>query len=456
RETAPGTYKGQVFIEAETGRQTVPVAVTVRSFALPEVPLLQNDFWISTHGLGWWGYPLTVEKMEEVYRIAQRNRISAMPSFFIHIYSKLKITRVGEEKYEFDFSDFNPYVLAAKKCGVNAWNPNLECNQGWASFFCGGYGAVKIRDAKSGEVTEFANCWGAPPKTIPLDDIWTKTPLFEQFWKAYVKNLKEIGMLDSAWYESVDEPNDVTRMDLLLLIHKQLKQWVPELKLMSWGTYPAHHFARARGTVDAWAPQLGWYWDVKDIMQKDQDANGIAQKVYTCGSQTKNDKGGYTPDGYVRDPNITRRIVPWMCYKWDIPGYLFFAMNPWPQPSEKDSIFEAEQQSWPTVRQFSKTPCYDLLLPGPDHTYYQSIRLKAFRDGMEDYDYLKTLESLVTQLERKGGPPPLLAKARIALAVPDEVVKDPCTYTLSTETLLKRRQLAGDLIEQIAAVLRKS
>jgi len=455
RDAPPGVYGGRVTVEAGSERQTIPVELTVRDFALPEVPLLQNDFWISTHGLGWWKYPLTVEKMEEVYRIAQRNRVSAMPSFFIHIYSKLKITRVAEERYEFDFSDFNPYLLAAREHGVTAWNPNLECNQGWASFFCGGYGPVKIHDAESGNVSEFANCWGQPPKTIPLEDIWTKTPLFEQFWKAYVKNLKEIDLLASAWYESVDEPNDVTRMDLLLLIHKQLKQWVPELKLMSWGTYPAHHFARARGLVDAWAPQLGWYWDVKDTMQKDQNENDIAQKIYTCGSQGKNEKGGYTPDGFVRDPNISRRIVPWMCHKWDIKGYLFFAMNPWPQMSEKDRIFEPETQPWPTVRQFSKTPCYDLIIPGPDYTFHESIRLKAFRDGMEDYDYFGILAELTSQLGRHGGHDRLVTKAKSALMVGNDIVTDPWTYTFSSDTLLRRRAAVGDLVEEVAHALRR-
>jgi len=384
-------------------------------------------------------------------RIAQRNRISAMPAFWIELYFTVKITRTAPEKYAFDFTEFNKFLLAAKAYGVNSWNPNLECNQGWASYFSGGYGAVVIRDAATGEEFEFVNRY--KNKTIPLKELWTATPIFEQFWKAYIPNLKRIGMLETAWYESVDEPNDTPRIELLLLIHGQLRKWAPEMKLMSWGTYPAHHYARARGYVAAWCPQLGWYWDVREIMQRDQDENGIEQHLYTCGSQARNGKGGYTPDGYINDPNITRRIVPWMCHKWNVRGYLFYAMNPWPQLTEKDSIIPPEKQPWPTVTQVQKRPVFGLVMPGPDKTYLPTIRIKAFRDGMDDYDYLKTLAALVERLKRAGRDPKLAAAATRALEVEDAIVADPYTYTLDPDVLDRRRQQLGDLIERAAAAL---
>ena len=377
-----------------------------------------------------------------------------MPSFWIELYAKVKITRVGDERYTFDFGEFNEFLLAAQRHGVNSWNPNLECNQGWASYFCGGYGAVTITDAATGEEYEFANRY--KNKTIPLEELWTKTPIFEQFWKAYVPSLEAIGMLESAWYESVDEPNDTPRIELLILIHSQLRRWVPELKLLSQGTYPAHHYARGRGYVDAWAPQLGWYWDVREIMQRDQRDNGIMQSIYTCGSQSRNDKGGTTPDGCLRDPNVTRRIVPWMCYKWDIHGYLFYAMNPWPQIRvEKDAVIPAETQPWPTVTQIQKRPVYNLIMPGPEKTFVPTIRLKAFRDGMEDYDYLKMLEDVAAKLKAAKIASELVAAATQALEIGDDIVADPWTYTLDPDALTTRRARIGDLIENSQRQLRR-
>jgi len=334
---------------------------------------------------------------------------------------------------------------------VNSWNPNLECNQGWATYFNGGYGAVKVTDAQTGEEYEFANRYA--DKVIPLKQLWTATPLFEQFWKAYVPNLKSIGMLESAWYESVDEPNDAPRIELLLLIYGQLRKWVPELKLISQGTYPAHHYARARGYVHAWAPQLGWYWDVRETMQRDQAENGIMQSIYTCGSQSRNGTGGYTPDGFVCDPNVTRRIVPWMCFKWEIRGYLFFAMTPWGQKGEENPI-PAEEQPWPTVAQIQKRPVYNLIMPGPGKTYLPTLRLKAFRDGMDDYDYLTLLAQLLERLNADGRAPELAARAQSALQIGDEIVRDPWTYTLDPALLHARRQQLGDLIEEAQRALR--
>ncbi|MCK5803460.1 MAG: DUF4091 domain-containing protein, partial [Lentisphaeria bacterium] len=429
RDTQPGLYRGAVTVTVPgKGAQSIPVELTVRDAMLPKVCQLDNDFWITTHGPRWWKYDTrSLDGMAEPMRLAGKNHISAMPAFWIELYFKVKIRRTDTERYTFDFTEYNQFLLLAKKHGVSSWNPNHECNQGWASYFAGGYGAVNVTDAKTGEEYEFANRY--KKKTIPLEELWTNTPMFEQFWKAYVPNLKSIGMLEEAWYESVDEPNDTPRIELLLMIHKQLQKWAPELKLMSWGTYPAHHYARARGYVDAWAPQLGKYWEVRDIMQRDQKENGITQKVYTCGGQRRNDAGGYTPDGHIRDPNITRRLVPWMCYKWDIRGYLFYAMNPWPHLSKKDEIIPAEDQPWPTVDQLQKQPVFNLLMPGPDKTFLQTIRLKAFRDGMEDYDYLKSLELLTAELRRAGGHRRLLRKADRVLEIGDDIVADPYTYT---------------------------
>ena len=453
-DTRPGVYTGGISVTAAgSGSLRVPVELTVRDHTLPKAALLRSDFWISTHGPRWWKYDtLSIDKMEEVFRIAQRNRVSAMPSFWIELYRKVKITRVGPDEHTFDFSEFNPYLLKAKEYGVNSWNANLECNQGWASYFCGGYGSIVIHDAHTGEEVEFANRY--KKKTIPLRELWTETPIFEQFWKAYVANLKQIGMLDTALYESVDEPNDTPRIELLILIYGQLRKWVPELKLISHGTYPAHHYARARGYVDAWSPQLGWYWDVKEIMTRDQRDNGIMPYLYTCGSQARNGKGGYTPDGFVCQPNITRRIIPWMCYKWSIRGYLFFAMNHWPHRTEKDSIIPPEKQPWPTVTQVQKRPVFSLVMPGPSETFLPTIRLKAFRDGLEDHDYLKTLARLATEAQRVRAPKALLDRATRAVHIDDRIVHDPCTYTLDPQVLRHRRQQVGDLIEELSRALR--
>ncbi|MBT5608681.1 MAG: DUF4091 domain-containing protein, partial [Lentisphaerae bacterium] len=454
RTAKPGLYRGTVTVTAAgNGSQTVPVALTVRDCELPQVSSLRNDFWITTHGPRWWKHDTrSVEGMEGIMRIAARNRISAMPSFWVELYATVKITRAKPETYTFDFSEFNRFLLAAKRHGVSSWNPNLECNQGWASYFCGGYGPVNIRDADSGREWEFANRY--KKKSIPLDQIWMETPLFEQFWKAYVKNLRSIGMLETAWYESVDEPNDTPRIELLLKIHGQLRKWVPELKLMSWGTYPAHHYARGRGWVDAWAPQLGWYSDVRDIMQHDQKRNGIAQHVYTCGGQARGKEGGFTPDGYVRDPNISRRLIPWMCWKWKIQAYLFYAMNVWPQlPQQKDSVIPPENQPWPTVTQVQKQPVFNLVMPGPDKTLLPTIRLKSFRDGMDDHDYLTILRALAARLDDKPASAALRAQAAQALTVDDEIITSPLVYTLRPTVLQERREHVGNLIEEISRVL---
>jgi len=173
--------------------------------------------------------------------------------------------------------------------------------------------------------------------------------------------------------------------------------------------------------------------------------------IYTCGGQARNREGGFTPDGYVRDPNISRRLVPWMCWKWDIKAYLFYAMNVWPQlPTQKDSVMPPEDQPWPTVTQVQKQPVFNLVMPGPDKTLLPTIRLKALRDGMDDHDYLSILRTFTARLDGTPDNADLRKRVERALIVDDRIVTDPFTYTLVPAVLDERRQLVGDLIEEIS------
>ena len=129
-------------------------------------------------------------------------------------------------------------------------------------------------------------------------------------------------------------------------------------------------------------------------------------------------------------------------------------MNVGPQlPQQKDSVIPPENQPWPTVTQVQKQPVFNLVMPGPDKTLLPTIRLKSFRDGMDDHDYLTILRALAARLDDKPASAALRAQAAQALTVDDEIITSPLVYTLRPTVLQERREHVGNLIEEISRVL---
>ena len=92
---------------------------------------------------------------------------------------------------------------------------------------------------------------------------------------------------------------------------------------------------------------------------------------------------------------------------------------------------------------------------GPDGTPLPTIRLENFRDGLEDYAYVKKLEAMVAQVESKRELTPhqhaWLGEARKALAVPDSLVKSLSEYSRDPKSLEAWRNHLADLIEADSA-----
>ena len=94
-----------------------------------------------------------------------------------------------------------------------------------------------------------------------------------------------------------------------------------------------------------------------------------------------------------------------------------------------------------------------MIYPGPDSTPLSSVRLENLRDGIEDYEYFWLLREAVTGLERSGvtGHEELLAQARQALSVDENVVRDLRHFTDDPRVLRRARAQIARLIERLQA-----
>ena len=80
-----------------------------------------------------------------------------------------------------------------------------------------------------------------------------------------------------------------------------------------------------------------------------------------------------------------------------------------------------------------------LLYPGPKGVPYPSIRLKALRDGFEDYEYMWLLRGLVQKAQSAGKPGGALGRAKELLEM-DELITDEGAYAVGADDYMAFRE----------------
>ncbi|MBF0511865.1 MAG: DUF4091 domain-containing protein, partial [Candidatus Omnitrophica bacterium] len=86
------------------------------------------------------------------------------------------------------------------------------------------------------------------------------------------------------------------------------------------------------------------------------------------------------------------RILPWLCWKYDIKGLLYWCVNWWP---DQNPFKNANNTKW------EQNANGLLFYPGP-HGPCASLRAEIFRDGMEDYEYIQLLFADLKVMKEKG------------------------------------------------------
>jgi hypothetical protein len=140
----------------------------------------------------------------------------------------------------------------------------------------------------------------------------------------------------------------------------------------------ALHSRKLANTVDVWVPQLDYYHKDYAFYQERQGA-GDEVWYYTC----CNPQGNYA-NRFLEQPLIQTRFLHWINYRYGATGYLHWGFNHWHHEATNDASSRYGGPEWPGGDAWIVYPA--------DGKVYSSIRLKAMRDGIADYELLKLLE----------------------------------------------------------------
>lgn len=366
--TRPGRYTGSVTVTGDGESVSVPLSIEVSPAMLPSRRTLSFTNWFNIetiadyHGLtqwseAYWTVLATYGQFMANYRM---NTIRSQ-------LNRLIIARDdGSGQYAFDFSRFDRWVELFKSVGaIGTIEGGHICGRltyegtdfyVWFPTLLNPDGSTKPK----------------PPPTVatsPEAVAW-----YSQFLPALQQHLEQKGWIDSYIQHVGDEPLSQSAASYRG-VAAIVRQYAPRFRIVD-----AIECTDLVGAVDIWVPQTRFYGDNRTFFEQ-RKAAGEQVWVYTCLTP----KGEYM-NRFVDYPLIDVRLLHWVNFKYNLPGYLHWGLNFW-----HGDPFTKIEYNW-------GSPTSAFQPPGDTHIVYKgaygplsSIRLEALRDGIEDYELLRLL-----------------------------------------------------------------
>ena len=276
----------------------------------------------------------------------------------------VKVKIIGENAYEFDFSNLDKWVDMCLEEGVKYFEMSHFFTQ-WGAE----HAPKIIASNESGEEKRIFG-WDTP----------TDSEEYDNFLLSFASELNKYligkGIADKTFIHISDEPEEkhlAVYGKRAELIRKAFKGY-PVLDALS-----NYEFYKL-GSVDIPVPCEN------NIEQFNGKVPGL-WTYYCCGQHSD-----YVPNRFIAMPSLRNRILGALAYKYDLKGFLQWGYN-----------FYNTQYSLESVDPFKctdaggKFPSGDsfVVYPAPDGTAYPSLRIKVFYEAIQDIGALKTLESKI-------------------------------------------------------------
>jgi hypothetical protein len=262
-----------------------------------------------------------------------------------------------------------------------------------------------------------------------------QTNTLDRLRLAYDK-AKALGLLDHAYIYGCDEvpSNHFARVEIAAAL---IRAACPGVPLMT-TTYD-HSFGLTSGinSVDIFCPLTPKF----DLAQA-AAARAAGKQVWwyiCCGPRHPH------ANMFIEYPAIEGRLLMGAMTAKERPdGFLYYQISIWnsQKPITSGPFTDWDPRSWTTYHGDGAWTCV-----GPAGTPLPTQRLESFRDGLEDFAYVRVLEDLVAQRALQPATP-WLAEARAALAVPEALVKSMTDFSRDPAALYAWRNRLADLIER--------
>jgi hypothetical protein len=404
-EAKPGVYQGTVRLADGGDLVELPYAIHVHAAALSDerTLLVTNWFWADDRvttlmGAGpafsdsWWRMVEGFLRNQWAHR---QNVFWMRPLEWLCEYS----VQAGHLKI--DFSRFDRWVRLLSSVGDRFWmeGPFLTVRDGYDA-------ALEVPvPVVAGERVEV--------RRLRCDDPRVE-PFLRQFLREYSRHIAARGLAGQVFVHIGDEPHGAQMPDYIR-IADLARKYAPELPVIEALDVGGSDYEVFDRCVDIWVPQLGRF-DAQVELLRAHRAAGKQAWLYTCLFPT-----GRYPNRFVDFSLLKTRLLHWINYRWDLPGYLHWGWNAWtPRP-----FLELEPE-WNDGFTLPPGDGY-LVYPGRG-AVLDSIRSEQMLEGIQDYE-------LLMALHRKR---PEMAQAIAAETIPSftDYVREPRAFRRLRERLL--------------------
>jgi len=422
-EAQPGSYRGRVTVSADgIAEQTVALELTVWDFALARTPPLPSAIALYTEAIGAFHgqRPASEKTLRSYWDMMFSHRLSS-DDLGSPLDQGMTAVIEGREKPPDDYADFDQRLGYCFPRGLTAFQAARL-----PGFQTEGPDLTQLQQERAiAYLREFAN------------------------------HLEARGWLDRAFVMVWDEPKDsyagqvLKELQIIHRAHPKLRTRLdgpvtgPLVEAVQeevdiWGL---HMLNIARGGAEAWENIERW-----------RKQNRVLWIYVAC------DVHHPYPNVFIDYPLVDCRILPWICWKYDFQGFLYWSANFWGGENVRGADPSKKWPNRPWVsanfvnhwggRSNKFNGDGHLLYPGPDGTALSSLRLEALRDGMEDYEYLWLLGKGIEKLRSQGEGEDLAAEASSFLSG-QSIVESFTEWCKEAEELARAREKLAELIVRV-------
>jgi hypothetical protein len=431
--TPPGDYEGTISISDREGVvTTLPLAVTVWDFALPERSSLKSHFnpwshnWATFYNYAKYPRGTWLTAPCPAFEDIPREQQLAAIEFFANYRATLQGMNTagmiaGKPVPPVLQSDGSLAFEKAPKPDSPTWDEvAVAAMKNDGSLFVGEIGGqTKLHLGEASKVAEAAGRYLGEVSRHASKRAW-KGPLY-----CYMLDEPHLHPDRGGWTAVLKEA-------------QFLKSIAPEIKtFVASGVFlPTPKQSLLYRDIDAFCV----LWDRTPVRDAEfLRTNG--KEVWWYGANVTD---APYPNWAVQTANAAPRMIPLLSYKFKMDGVLNWAATLF----NDDNSYPQDGPRWP-ARPWSMKGWYykpgegHLCYPGTGGNFWPSIRLSNWRDGMEDYEYLKLLEQRLLALpaDKQEIAKELLSLGTLVSA-PYDYSRDPADFADL------RRHIAGLLTQE--------
>ena len=412
QDASPGIYRGA--IEVRTGDRPLARAIfrlKVVAASVPTTRSLKVTNWFSLDdkvSRQFYGVPAFSPQwwtlVENVARVMADHRQNVVLTPLMELIQP----RLEAGQIRYDFSYFDRWVEAFQKAGAIGYIEGSHL-LGRA----GSYDAalqVSTFQVAEGEIRRLA----LPPDDQRVDSFLTG------FLAAINLHLKQHGWQGIYFQHILDEAHGAEPPyygKFAELVRREMPG-IPTLDAVDAEQMPEI----LQKDCDIWVPQLGRFDNQMELVDR-RIQGGHEVWFYTC---------LFPRQKYLNRlmdyPLLKVRLLHWLNFRYDLTGFLHWGGNYWTPEPLKDTQPVIDDNT-------ELLPAGDAFIVYPDRanlSVRSSIRLEAMREGIEDYELLRALQSTRPAESQRI--------ARSAVSSLTEYVRDPAKFRNIEQSLLQAAQ----------------